>query len=415
MDDRYDIICVGGGIAGAGLAAVMARRGHRCLVLESTTAYPDRTKGEWLAPWGVLEARRAGLEAEVLSARGHVLTRHVSYDELVDPAEAESQALDLAMLPGVAGPLTQRHPDLCQVLLDAATEAGATCHRGVEVATLALGPTPSITWRTAEGEPHHNRCRLVVGADGRNSFVRRQLGIALARDRPHHLFSGLLVDGADDWPADTQIIGTEGELHYLAFPQGGGRVRLYLGFPLDRKRFLSGPDGPRRFVDSFRFTSVPGSAVLADATPTSPCMTYPNEDAWCDEPYGEGVVLIGDAAGWNDPIIGQGLSITMRDIRVVSELLCASDTWTPQDLVRYGLERSERMRRLRFTAALVSRLQNEFGAEARERRQRFRAAIAADPSLALSSATAMIGPDFPPPDAFTPERWQLLGACPRLC
>ena len=38
-------------------------------------------------------------------------------------------------------------------------------------------------------------------------------------------------------------------------------------------------------------------------------------------PYVDGVVLIGDAAGHNDPIIGQGLSIALRDARIVRDLV----------------------------------------------------------------------------------------------
>ena len=241
-------------------------------------------------------------------------------------------------------------------------------------------------------------------------MVRRSLGLELERDSAHHLFSGLLVDGAHEWPEDTQAIGTEGQFHYLVFPQGEGRVRLYLGFPLENKRFFAGPDGPRRFVEAFRFRSLPGADALADATPVSPCATYRNEDTWCYEPYAEGVLLIGDAAGWNDPITGQGLSITMRDIRVVSELLRESTDWTPATFAAYGEERTERMRRLRFAAALAARLNNEFGPDAAVRRRRYRELLAGDPMLGMSTAAVMIGPELAPPDAFTPERWELLTA-----
>jgi hypothetical protein len=40
------------------------------------------------------------------------------------------------------------------------------------------------------------------------------------------------------------------------------------------------------------------------------------------------VVLIGDAAGHNDPIIGQGTSITLRDVRIVQEIILSED-WRP--------------------------------------------------------------------------------------
>ena len=57
------------------------------------------------------------------------------------------------------------------------------------------------------------------------------------------------------------------------------------------------------------------------ATPAGPCATYPGDDTWSAEPYADGAVLIGDAAGHNDPIIGQGLSISMRDARTVRDLV----------------------------------------------------------------------------------------------
>ena len=60
---------------------------------------------------------------------------------------------------------------------------------------------------------------------------------------------------------------------------------------------------------------------MAKAIPAGPCATYPGDDTWTDTPYAPGVVLIGDAAGHNDPIIGQGLSIAMRDARMVRDLV----------------------------------------------------------------------------------------------
>ena len=73
-------------------------------------------------------------------------------------------------------------------------------------------------------------------------------------------------------------------------------MRLYLGFGLDPRHRLSGHDGPAEFVRAFDLKSVPGSEALAGATPVSPCATYPNEDAWVDDPVREGVVLVVDAA-----------------------------------------------------------------------------------------------------------------------
>jgi len=82
-------------MGGSALAQVMACAGYRCLVLEATAELPDRTKGEWIAPWGVLDARRIGLEDELRRARGNLISHHVPYDEDKDPAEARAGAVRL--------------------------------------------------------------------------------------------------------------------------------------------------------------------------------------------------------------------------------------------------------------------------------------------------------------------------------
>jgi 2-polyprenyl-6-methoxyphenol hydroxylase-like FAD-dependent oxidoreductase len=403
-----EVVVIGGGFAGSAIATVLERGGHHCRVLERDEVFEDRTKGEWIAPWGVAEAQRVGIVDDIRRARGHVLTRHVGFAVDVDPADAMAAAVPLGVMPGVDGPLTQRHPDACQALFDAAGAAGASTLRGVtdvEVAPGSPGASPTVAY-THGGVRHAVRPRLVIAADGRNSAVRRAHGLELRRDPPHHLFSGLLVDDADGWPEDLQMTGTEGEVHYLAFPQGGGRVRLYLGFGFERRRWLAGADGPRRFVDAFRLRSVAHADTLAGATPVSPCAVYANEATWLDDPTAlDGVVFVGDAAGWDDPITGQGLSVSLHDVRVVAELLLASPTWDRATLAPYVAERAERMRRLRFASGLTSVLANEFGPDADARRRSFRARSAADPSLGAGRFAAFLGPDAFPAEAFTPQEW----------
>lgn len=46
----YDIITVGGGIAGSILARAMAEHGAKVLVLESATSFRDRVRGEAMGP-----------------------------------------------------------------------------------------------------------------------------------------------------------------------------------------------------------------------------------------------------------------------------------------------------------------------------------------------------------------------------
>jgi menaquinone-9 beta-reductase len=408
---EVDLVIVGGGIGGSATGLVMSRAGYSCVVLERTTTFPDRTRGEWLAPWGVLEARRIGIEADLRSARGHILRRFVTYEPEISRAQAESDVLDLSrMVPGVEGAMTQRHPDACQVLFDAAEKAGANCVRGVEdVSFVTDGNVQCVTFKV-EGSVREVRCRLVVAADGRQSVIRRQLGIELHTDEPHHLFSGLLVENANGFPEDLQVIGSTDEVHYLVLPQGSGRIRLYIGFPFSDRHRYTGEVGVRSFLDAFDAPSFPYAREILNSTPVSPHATYANEDAWIDDPFAQGVVFIGDAAGWNDPINGQGLSITLRDVRIVSELLTSMSDWSPSAFSEYATERRVRMSNLRFAARVASKLNNEFGPEAVERRVRAKTRMAEDPTLGLAQAVAMIGPEHAPEGLLGASIWEALFA-----
>jgi 2-polyprenyl-6-methoxyphenol hydroxylase-like FAD-dependent oxidoreductase len=400
---NYDLIIIGGGIGGSALATVMARAGKSVLLLEQSEVYQDKVRGEWIAPWGVVETRRLGLYDLLIAAGGHHLTRHITYDESLDPAAAEAFVLPLGMFaPDVPGPLCIRHPLHCQTLFDAAKAAGAEALRGVNVTEVAAGDVPRVVYE-ASSETIEALGRLLVGADGRTSQVREAIGVPLHQDKPHHWFGGLLVDGVEGWSEDLEAIGTEGDFGFLIFPQGGGRARIYGGYALDQAQRFRGPDGPRKFLDAFAFASSPQNRHIVAGTPAGPLFSYFNNDSWTDEPFAKGAVLIGDAAGWNDPIIGLGLSITYRDVRIVSDLLKGDDDWAALSFASYAEERFERMRRLRFVAGLQATVDMEFDQAARERRRRIFDRSATDPSVRVHGLAVMAGPESLPLQFFTEE------------
>lgn len=398
---NFDLIIVGGGIGGSALATVMAEAGRSVLLLEQSEVYEDRVRGEWIAPWGVAEAQRLGLYDLLLGAGGHVVRRHVTYDEIQAPEAAEAASIPLNMFkPGIEGPLSLGHPVHCQTLFDAAVARGTRAIRGVVVESVAAGADPQVCY-SKNGERFEAHGRLLVGADGRSSMVREACGIPLHQDKPHHWFAGLLVENAEGWDPAMQAIGTEGDFGFLAFPQGGGKVRVYGGYALDQAQRFRGPDGPRRFLDAFAMACAPNNKHIVAGTPAGPLFSYINADSWTDTPAAEGVVLVGDAAGWNDPILGLGLSITYRDVRIVSDLLKATDDWKALSFAPYAEERAERMRRLRFIAAIHSTMDMEFGAAARARRIRLSERSAADPRLKSHAFAVLAGPETLPPDVFT--------------
>jgi 2-polyprenyl-6-methoxyphenol hydroxylase-like FAD-dependent oxidoreductase len=399
LSSRFsDIVVVGGGIAGASIALVLARAGLTVTVLEQQLSYRDRVRGEYLQPWGVAEAQNLGIsEILVTKAGGFFARRIIPYDEITPPHAAEAAARDLrGLVPGVAGALCVSHPAACLALSQAAETAGATVIRGIRGPTVTPGSEPAVTFEL-DGVEHRLSCRLIVGADGRSSTVRAQAGIRLLRDQPTHLISGMLVDDVPDWPQEDIAIGTEGDVCFFVFPQGGQKLRLYTGTALDQRSRYSGTAGSRRFLDDFRGLScVPFHEALGRATPIGPCATMGGEDTWTEVPFVEGIVLIGDAGGYCGPIIGQGLSLALRDVRLLSEILLEEREWAPPRLERYGERRRVGLRRMRMVAALRAALSAQFGPEAAARRAHFRDRVREDPNLGIVAVITHVGPDRAP-------------------
>jgi 2-polyprenyl-6-methoxyphenol hydroxylase-like FAD-dependent oxidoreductase len=186
-----------------------------------------------------------------------------------------------------------------------------------------------------------------------------------------------------------------------SFRKGKDMVRLYACYDFSDRQKFAGPDREARLLQAFRLKCLPYAEAILGGTPVSPFYSYSNEDHWVDDPTLPGVVLIGDAAGHNDPITGQGLSIAARDVRIVSDILLSASDWDRTDFEAYIDERRERMRRLRITAALATKIRVEFGEDARQRRARVSNKMLERQLSPLPAA--VIGPERLPAEAYTPE------------
>jgi 2-polyprenyl-6-methoxyphenol hydroxylase-like FAD-dependent oxidoreductase len=244
---------------------------------------------------------------------------------------------------------------------------------------------------------------LVVGADGRASTVRKQAGITLDRQEPTSYIAGLLVDGLDDVPNDHDVLAGEGDVFFLVFHQRGGRARVYLCTGLSGQHRFSGRTGTEQFLAACNVSCYPWSEQVMAATPAGPCATYAGDDTWTDAPYADGVVLVGDAAGHNDPIIGQGLSIALRDARIVRDLVL-DGAREAAAFAPYGDERSSRMERVRFIADVLAVVQAEDADNRPARRARFAEKMEAmDPEIFPLMLGAFAGPETIPGELLDPE------------
>jgi menaquinone-9 beta-reductase len=399
----YDIVIVGGGIAGSSLGTVLARQGVGVLVLERTTVFADRVRGEAMMPWGVAEAKRLGLYDVLMGAGGHEPQLWMQYDEGAPNGAAVPVG---SILPDNA-PLNLGHPKACETLIQEAASSGAEVLRGVDNVQLTRDPNGIVF--TTSGETHQIAARLVVGADGRRSAIRDQAAISLEEQEPPNMIAGLLIEPVEPLP-DHDVIAVEGDVAFLSFLQRDGRSRLYIMPTVEQRDRYTGRDGTKAFLGSTRLSCLPMADTFATAKPAGPCVTYPGDDTWTRQPFADGVVLIGDAAGYNNPIIGQGLSLAMRDVRIVSEALIASDEWSTDTFRSFGDEKMERMRRVRITANLAAKQFLGFAGDP-EGRMAFAARRFATPALAQGFLTLLTGPESAPEEAFDDEVIaQLVGA-----
>ena len=232
--------------------------------------------------------------------------------------------------------------------------------------------------------------------------MRKALGLELERAPVLNHIAGLLLEDLVDVEHEHDFIAGEGDLFMAGFHQEGGRARVYLCPSVSQADRYVGAGNVERFLSECAFDCVPFGKRLAAGRPAGPLATYPGDDTWIDRPYGDGAVLIADAAGYSNPIIGQGLSIAMRDARSVRDVL-RGDDWSPAAFGDYGEERRERLRRLRFIANTVAIAEVEDADNRDARRAKWGELLASDPRAFLLMVGAFGGPENVPADSFADE------------
>ena len=103
-------------------------------------------------------------------------------------------------------------------------------------------------------------------------------------------------------------------------------------------------------------------------------------------------IVIGDAAGANDPSLGQGLSVCMRDARELRDALLAEPDWDAA-IETYADRRATYYAVLREYAKWMAILRIEAGPEADARRALFNRARELDPTQGGFAPIIALGPD----------------------
>lgn len=376
-----DVAIVGGGVAGAALAVPLAEAGLHVIVIERAPRFRDRIRGEAIHPWGVAEASRLGLLSVIETAGGRPLPYWRRYQDRVG-GEPYRWADDT---PHGECEWTVYHPALQAALLARAAAAGAEILRPAQAVNLIPGTSPTL--KIAAGNSEYTiSARLVVGADGRRSRVRRWIGGRECRDPLHHKLGGGRFAGiALDESMAHQGFFCGG--FAMVFPQGDGKARCYIAcLPEAAHQLQRVPTFIERCTTAF-----PPDAFAA-AQAIGPCGFFPCNDMWSDCLTGPGVVLIGDAAGANDPGQGQGLSLVFRDARELSDLLLAETNWQPA-IDEFARRRAAYFSVVRAHARWASALLLDQGPAADARRAQVAVAREIDPTAGGYAGIFAFGPD----------------------
>lgn len=318
----YDIITVGGGLGGAALAKAMAERGYRVLVVERETQFKDRVRGEWLAPWGVAEAKELGIYDLLMQSCGY---HPLWWDVRLGVAALGDRDLS-ATTPGGCHSMTFYHPLMQKALIEAAEKAGAEIRRGVRVKGIETGREP-VARLEHDGTTAADSARLIVGVDGRGSPVRKWAGFKLEQITEINQIGGILFERLAA-PQDRSVAVINPFMQRLAivFPQGGDRARVYLANRVDEGMRLQGDKDVPRFIEETVKTGV-NAEYLEGAQPAGPLATFQGIYEWVEHPYKDGIALVGDSACTSDPTWGQGLALTLRGVRALRDALLADEDW----------------------------------------------------------------------------------------
>ncbi len=194
----WDAIVVGARCSGSATALLLARSGHRVLVVDRATFPSDVISTHFLWPHGVSYLNRWGLLDQVLAVTpSNTVVELVTDDiELTGTVPEPLLRRYFTGLHGDDSGVVNRYTSvrrsvLDKILVDAAVRAGAEVREGVTVEDLIFDEdrVVGVRVRDRDGVVAQERGRIVVGADGRNSFVARTLGLPKSDERPRCTFA----------------------------------------------------------------------------------------------------------------------------------------------------------------------------------------------------------------------------------
>jgi len=323
---NVDVVVVGAGPVGGALTCLLAAGGASVAVIDRAALPPMENpdfdgRAYAIAAGSRHVLRDAGLWDALPFPPGPIQDIRVSDGRVgqrasplflhFDAAEAGEEAFGwMVEARSLRMALNRTLPSLPGVSIFAPAEAAVTRDENGALVTIAGGPTIA--------------CRLVVSAEGRDSRLRAEAGIAVTRygygqtgivgaiahERPHHgtALEHFLPAGPF---AQLPMAGTEGAPYLSAFVWTERDATARRVLALDDAAFARALQ--RRLGDH-----------LGTARPKGRRWSYPLGALHAHRYYATRLALVGDAAHGIHPIAGQGLNLGFRDARALAARVTAA-------------------------------------------------------------------------------------------
>ncbi len=304
----WDVGVVGAGPAGSAIAALLARRGYRVVILDRFHFPRRKACAEYCSPGVEDVLRRLGVWPGIASKVHRLAGMNVCIDgRPVLPIRYGESQERLAF--------TMPRTELDEVLVRHAAKLGATLIEGVQVKQV---DRQDGVWRIGGERSSGGRqvwtSRILIGADGLHSTVTRLLGIYVRETWPRRI--GLIAHyRGRSGPSDV------GEMHVgpgcycglAPLPDGMLNVGLVASIKPGRRR-----PAPEVFVDALRRLPV-ARARLQGLTMSGRLRGTGPMSRRVAPVAGPDYVLVGDAAGFLDPFTGEGIFRALRGAELAAD------------------------------------------------------------------------------------------------
>lgn len=293
-----DVVVIGGGPAGLAAAIVCATHGVRTALVERHSFPVDKPCGEGLLPNGISALGRIGLDAKSVTARG----RAIAGIRYFTP-KGKVAAAPFGSTPGVG----VRRVDLADVLVTHARTLAALEMINDKASLIVDGTAqPLVQAGTKTWRP-----KLVIAADGLHSHARDEAGIVA--EKHGHRWGCRQHFDVEPWTDHVEVYFERGFEIYIT-PVASG-VNVAALWDASVVRIGAGCSPVVALV-----IRVPMVAKrLAGWMPTDPPRARGPFDVRVRRPWRDGVLLIGDAAGYLDAITGEGVGLALEQAALLAE------------------------------------------------------------------------------------------------